>query len=175
MLAAAVFAIYEAENAVPATAPADFTAGVINGFNSDIDVHALMMECFTPDQEMADETDALIQALKDKKFDEVKDIVMKFEPKAIADTSKCMTDPKYADIKAAYENQAALVEKVKNDPDWQLHGIKSIRKSIPEIKESAKGAISKWNSGDYYGAGQEIGNIDAIVFSYWESNSAFLQ
>merc|ERR1712160_58304 len=90
MLAIAAFAIQAADSAVPATAPADFTAGVINGFNPSVDVHAAMMVCFTPDQKMADDTGAFIAAIKAKDFSTIKTFIATDEPMALVDTKLCM-------------------------------------------------------------------------------------
>jgi len=175
MLAAAVYAIYEAENATPADAPSKFTAGVINGFNPAVDVSAEMAECFAPDQAMADDVDSLMAAIESKDFGSIKAIIAKDEPLAIKDTSLCMSDPKYAAIQKAYQYQEDIVKTAMADPDWQLHALKGIKGQISQIKDNATAALGKWNAGDYYGAGQLIGAIDKIVFTYWETNQTFLQ
>ena len=108
MLAAAAFAIFEAENATPADAPSKFTAGVINGFNPAVDVQAEMAECFTPDQAMADDVDGLFAAIEAKDFGSIKSIILKDEPLALKDTAACMNDPKYAARKA---KKQAIYEK----------------------------------------------------------------
>ena len=74
MLAAASYAMFVAENGtVPATAPADFQAGVFMGF-AGTDVRTLINECFIPDQKIADDTDAFIAAIKAKEWSTVKGI-----------------------------------------------------------------------------------------------------
>lgn len=175
MLAAAAFAIFEAENATPADAPSKFTAGVINGFNPAVDVQAEMAECFAPDQAMADDVDSLFAAIEAKDFGSIKSIIIKNEPLALKDTEPCMTDPKYAAIHKAYDYQSDIVKTAMADPDWQLHALKGVKGQISQIKDNTKAALDKWNAGDYYGAGQLIGAIDKIVFTYWESNQTFLQ
>ena len=134
-----------------------------------------MYECFTPDQKIANDTDAFIAAIKAKDFGNIKSIIMGDEPLAIKDTEACMTDPKYAQIRKAEEFQQALVEKAMADPDWQLHALKGVKGHLDEIKQSAQDAIAAWDAGNYYGAGQKIGSIDKLVFTFWETNSAFLQ
>ena len=75
MLAAAAFAMNFAEtNSVPATAPADFQAGVLNGFSGK-DLRAQVNACFAPDQKIADDTDAFIAALEAKDLDSIKSII----------------------------------------------------------------------------------------------------
>ena len=175
MLAAAAFAIFEAENAADPTIPSQFTAGVINGFNPSVDVQAEMSECFAPDQAMADDIDGLFAAIEAKDFASIKAIVARNEPRAISDTSLCMSDPKYAAVKKAYDYQEAIVKNAMADPDWQLHAFKGIRGHICEIKTDVANAQTKYNAGDYYGAGQIIGGIDKLVFTYWEGKMAFIQ
>jgi len=168
MLAAATWAIFVAENATPATAPATFTAGVINGFNPSLDLRSQVEACFKPDQVMADDTDAFFAAIKAKDFNSIKSIILKDEPLAINDTSACINDPQYAAVAKAYDYQASLAKKAMADPDWQLHALKGLRGKLDWVKTTAQEAEAAWNSGDYYGAGQKIGAIDKLVFTYWE-------
>ena len=175
MLAIAAFAIQAADAAVPATAPADFTAGVINGFNPSVDVHAAMMVCFTPDQKMADDTNAFIAAIKAKDFSTIKTFIATDEPMALVDTALCMSgDPRYAAIEKAYDFQSDIVKLAMADPDWQLHALAGIKGKIPEIKAHVAAATTKWDAADYYGAGQEIGAVDKIAFTYWIKHMNFL-
>lgn len=174
MLAAAAFAFYEAENStVPADAPAQFQAGVIMGYKNE-DVRALMLECFKPDQAMADETDAFFAALKSRDFSQIKDIIAQMEPKAISDASVCHTDDKYQQIDDFYSFQENLVKAAEADPDWQIHAIKDIRPHMADIKTGVAAAQTAWNLGTedgYYQAGIEIGKIDKIVFAYWDKTT----
>ena len=174
MLAAVAFAINAAENGVPATAPADFQAGVFNTFLG-ADLKSQFDACFTPDQALADQTDAFIAAIKEKDWATVKSTVVALEPEAVTDAHTCHTDPQYKDVDAAYNAQELVVKNAKNDPDWQLKAIKAIKPHFAEIKASAADAQTKWAAGDYYGAGQAIGSIDKIIFAPWETTSSFLQ
>ena len=179
MLSAAAFAIAMAENSVPATAPATFQAGVYNGFTG-LDVRAEIEACFTPDQKIADDTGALIEAIKTKSFGDIKSIVTADEPLAIKDAAPCMSDPKYVTVKNAYEAQQDLVKAAMADPDWQLHAIKDIKPNLAAIKAGAAAAVAAFDLGTsdgYFNAGVEIGKIDKIVFAYWmkKSNDEFLQ
>lgn len=174
MLTAAAYAIYIAENSVPATAPATFQAGVYNGFTGK-DIRAEMAACFIPDQKLADETGALITALKAKDFGTIKTIVTSFEAEALVDAAPCMNDPKYVAVHDAYMGQQDLVEAAMADPDWQLHAIKDIRPNLAAIKAGVAAAAAAFDLGTddgYFASGVEIGKIDKIVFEYWIKKSA---
>ena len=170
----AAFAFAAVNTTVPATAPADFQAGVFNTLNG-TDLRAMMSVCFKQDQALADQTGAFIAAIEAKDWATVKTTVVTLEPEALADAAVCENDPKYAAVYAEYEYQQDLVKKAKNDPDWQLKALKAVRPHIAEIKADAADALNKWNAGDYYGAGQAVGKVDAIVFSPWMGNGNFLQ
>jgi hypothetical protein len=174
MLSAAAFAIHYAENAVPATAPADFQAGVLFGYSGK-DLRTQVNACFAPDQKLADDTAGFIAAIEAKDFDQIKSIVAGDEKLAIADADTCMKDPQYAEVANAYNHQIDLVTKAVADPDWQIHAIKGLRPHISDIKANTQAALAAWDSGDYYGAGVKIGEIDSWVFTYWEQNQLFLQ
>ena len=174
MLAAAAFAIYEAENTVPATAPADFQAGVFNTFLGE-DLRSQLNACFTPDQDLADHTDAFIAAIKARDIDTVKETIKELEPEAVKDAGACHTDPQYKAVDDAYTAQEKVVVAAKNDPDWQIKAIRAIKPHFAEIKSLAGDAQTKWNAGDYYGAGQAIGTIDKYLFAPWETQAEFLQ
>ena len=136
-----------------------------------------MLECFTPDQKLADDTDAFITAAKAKDFDTIKALVTADTPLAMKDTEKCVTDPTYRAVKDAYDFQIDTVKKAKADPDWQLHAFKSIKPHFAEIKQLAADAETAWAIGTdegYYNAGVALGKIDKIAFSYWTGPSMFL-
>ena len=171
MLAAAAFAM---ENStVPATAPADFQAGLFNGYNG-ADLRTAVNACFKPDQKMADDTDAFIAAIKAKEWSTVMGTIKGDEAMALDDADACVNDPQYVDVHDAYYLQQDQVEAAHADPDWQIKAGKALLPHRKEIKANMADAVAKWDSGDYYGAGQAIGKIDAIVFAPWEKNS-FLQ
>ena len=111
MLAAAAYAMNLAEeNTIPASATADFQAGVFFGFDG-TDVRTLINECFKPDQKLADETDAFIAAIKAKEWSTVMDTIKGDEAEAQDDAMVCTTDPKYIDVSDAYDNQVNTVER----------------------------------------------------------------
>ena len=144
-----------------------------------VDIRAQMIECFTPDQKLADDTDAFIAAIKEKDLDTIKKIVAEDEGIAQKDADKCVNDPTYKDVKAAYDYQISVVKKAKSDPDWQIHAIKDIKPHFAEIKQLGADAQTQWALGTddgYYNAGVNIGKIDKYVFAYW-ANAAplFLQ
>ena len=177
MLAAAAYALNMAENSVPASADAQFQAGLFMGF-MDVDIRAQMVECFVPDQKLADDTDAFIAAIKERDLDTIKRIVKEDEPLALKDTETCTNDPKYKDVKAAYDYQIAVVKKAKADPDWQIHAIKDIKPHFAEIKQLGADAQTQWALGTddgYYNAGVNLGKIDKMVFAYWTNEAFFLQ
>ena len=104
---------------VPATAPAEFQAGVFNtAFN--VDVRTQINACFKPDQEMADSTDAFIKALEDKDWAQVAATIKKFVPSAEADASVCHNDDTYQIVDDQYDREEAIVKAVKADPDWKI-------------------------------------------------------
>jgi len=65
------------------------------------------------------------------------------------------------------------------DPDWQIHAFKGIKGHMDDIKTGIATAETQWALGTdegYYQAGLELGKIDKIVFTYWETpSSEFLQ
>ena len=95
MLEVVAEALIMAENAtVPDTAVADFQAGVFNTAFG-VDVRTMTNACFTPDQAMADDTDAFIQDLKNHDWSDVEATVKKFTPEVEADADVCHNDPQY--------------------------------------------------------------------------------
>ena len=104
-------------NSVPATAPAQFQAGVYNGFTGQ-DLREQILGCFKPDQDLADDTNGLIKAIEDKNFSAIKDLVEGDEDEALVDVDDCLNDPDYTDVANAYMYQILLVEKAMADPDW---------------------------------------------------------
>ena len=173
MLNAATYAMFLAEeNTIPATATADFQAGVFFGFDG-TDVRTLINECFKPDQKLADETDAFIAAIKAKEWSTVMDTIKGDEAEAQDDAMVCTTDPKYIDVSDAYDNQVHTVERAMDDPDWQIHAAKAALPHRADIKANMSDAITNWDAGKWYEAGVAVGKIDAIALSFWkEANAA---
>ena len=95
MLAIAAFAIQNAS--VPATAPGEFYAQMLTQVNERTDtvIADQMAECFTADQNLADHTDAFIQAILAKDWDTVEATVKTLTPSVRADFDPCKNDPKY--------------------------------------------------------------------------------
>ena len=89
MLQAAAFAIQAVNTTVPDTAPADFQAGVMNGFNG-ANVWTPMRECWKPDQHMADSCDAFITAIEKKDWSTVKSTIQEFVPEVEVDIADCL-------------------------------------------------------------------------------------
>jgi len=118
MLSVVAMALVEAENAtVPATAPADFQAGVFNTAFG-VDVRTDINACFTPDQNLADHTTAFIAALEAKDWKTVASTVKELEPEAVTDAKTCHDDPKYANVEANYSKEQDTVKAFRADPDW---------------------------------------------------------
>ena len=65
MLAAAIFFMQSAENTPDPSEnrPAQFMAGVANGYNPDLDLKDELMECFAYDAKIDADADKLIAAL----------------------------------------------------------------------------------------------------------------
>ena len=127
---------------------------------------------------MADDTDAFIQELKDHDWSDIKATIEKFTPEAIVDAKTCHDDPQYQLVDDQYDHEECLVKAFKADPDWQLKLLKIVRTSMADIKADVASAETKWNAGDYYGAGQAVGSVEKILFAPWEAGCAkaeFLQ
>ena len=176
MLAVAAFAIQAAENSVPASADALLQAGLFYGFMG-VDIRSQIIECFIPDQQLADDSDAFIAAVKAKDFATVKSIVTKDSQRAQDDAAPCMSNPKYQAVADAYNYQIAVAEKAKNDPDWQLKALKCVKPHLAEIKQLTNDALDQWALGTdegYYQAGVKLGTVDKYALCAWENSAAFL-
>jgi hypothetical protein len=118
MLSVVAEALVFAENAtVPATAVADFQAGVFNTAFG-VDVRTQINACFTPDQKLADNTNAFIAALEDKDWSTVMSTVKEFLPEVETDAHVCHTDPTYQAVDDQWDHEEAIVKAAKADPDW---------------------------------------------------------
>ena len=131
MLAIAAFAIQNAS--VPATAPGEFYAQMLTQVNERTDtvIADQMAECFLPDQNLADHTDAFIQAVLAKDWTTVEATVKTLTPSARADFEPCK-DSKYQVANDAEFYEEHWAENAMNDPDWQ---IKLLRYALPHKGE----------------------------------------
>ena len=156
---------YSAVNSsVPAIAPADFQAGLLFGYYGQ-DVKADMEACFGEDQTLADETDTIIQDIENKDWANIQAEIKKFTADVKPRVDNC--DDKSPVINSMYHNEEDTVKAVKNDPDWQLKILRIVMQSKADITTGVSAALTKWNSGDYYGAGEELGKIEKIVSAPW--------
>ena len=118
MLSVVAEALVIAENAtVPATAVADFQAGVFNTAFG-VDVRTDINACFKPDQTLADNTNAFIAALEAKDWSTVASTVKKFTPEVEADADVCHNDPTYQNVDDQWDHEEAIVKAFRADPDW---------------------------------------------------------
>ena len=98
MLSAASYAIWLANNGtVPDTAPADFQAGLMNGFNG-ANVWTQLRECWIPDQKMADSCDAFIASVEKKDWKTVEATIKQFVPEVEVDIEPCKDNDKYKPV-----------------------------------------------------------------------------
>ena len=98
MLQAATYAIWLANNGtVPDTAPADFQAGLMNGFNG-ANVWTLLRECWIPDQKMADSCDSFITSVEKKDWKTVESTIKQFVPEVEVDIEPCKDSDKYKPV-----------------------------------------------------------------------------
>ena len=103
MLQAASYAIWLADQpTVPDTAPADFQAGVLNGFNG-ANVWTLLSECWIPDQKMADSCNSFIASIEAKDWSTVVQTIKDFTPEVETDVQPCKDDDKYKPVMDAYD------------------------------------------------------------------------
>ena len=116
MLSAAFYAI-EMANASDA-APALFQAGMYHGFTGK-DLRDEWTACFKPDPELTAIIQQSIDAIKDKDYKGAVAIVEGAEQTILTDANDCLFDPKYAAVKQAYSDQAAVLKKAHSDPNWQ--------------------------------------------------------
>ena len=118
MLQAASYAIWLSYNGtVPDTAPADFQAGLMNGFNGK-DVRALLSECWIKDQHMADSCDSFISSIEKKDWATVEATIKQFVPEVEVDIEPCKDDQKYRPVMDQYYLHQHTVSAARKDPDW---------------------------------------------------------
>ena len=167
MLQAASYAIWLATNdTVPITAPADFQAGLMNGFNG-ATVWTLLRECWIADQHMADSCDSFIESIEKKDWSTVEKTIQEFVPEVEVDIKPCKDDPKYQSVMDQYYLHQHTVGAARKDPDWQVKILKATLHSKDQIKAYIADAETKWDAGDYFNSGVAIGKIEAIALAPW--------
>ena len=126
---------------------------------------------------MADNADAFIAALKAKDFATVISTVKKFGPEVEADASPCKTDPTYKDVADQWDHEKAIKDAANADSDFSYKLMQSAMKNMAAIKADFKDATTKWDAGDYYGAGQAMGDCEKLALAPWWNTpySEFLQ
>ena len=132
--------------------------------------------CFLPDQELADSVDGFVAALEKKDWTTVIATIKKFVPSVSKDIQPCET-PQYQKVDDAYHDEQKLVETVKADPDFQAKMGKQAFMHMKDLKSNMADFQAKWDSGDYYGSGVAIGNIEMIIMKPWMNSyeGEFLQ
>ena len=165
MLAAAEIATFVMSVAsTDPMAPSDLQAGVFFAYYGN-EVKDAMQTCFGADQKAADSADELIQDVKNKDFDAIKQLITDFYSDIKPRVDNCdATNPL---IHSMYDNQADTWKAVKEDPDWQVKILPVVLRNKATIKAGIDAAEAKWNAGDSYGAGQELGAIEKLVFAKW--------
>ena len=115
MLANLFTAVEMANSSVPATAPADFQAGIFMGYYKQ-NVQSNMRTCYGEDQKSADAADQLIADIKAKDWAGIQAMIKEFTADVKPKVDNCdATDPL---VHSMYDNEADTVEDAKNDPDW---------------------------------------------------------
>ena len=100
------------------TAPADFQAGLIWGFNG-TDVHALLRECWILDQKMADTCDSFFESIEKKDWSTVEATIKQCVPTELeVDIEPCKDNEKYKPVMDQYYLHQHTIAAAKNDPDW---------------------------------------------------------
>ena len=118
MLQAATYAMWLVDNGnVPDTAPADFQAGLMNGFNG-ANVWTPLRECWIADQHMADSCNSFISSIEKKDWATVESTIKEFVPEVEVDIEPCKDDPKYRPVMDQYYLHQHTVGAAKKDPDW---------------------------------------------------------
>ena len=167
MLQAASYAIWLATNdTVPATAPADFQAGLMNGFNG-ANVWTPLRECWIADQHMADSCNSFITSIEKKDWSTVESTIKEFIPEVEVDIEPCKDDDKYKPVMDQYYLHQHTIAAARKDPDWQVKILKATLHSKDQIKTYIADAEAKWDSGDYFNSGVAIGKIEAIALAPW--------
>ena len=150
---------------LPPTAVADFQAGVFMSAFA-MDVRENLNACFVQDTELAAGIDAIIKDIEAKDYKSAVTAAKALVPNVQKDIDPCMDD-KYSDVQAAYMKEVEVGLAVKDDANAKDKiSIQAFRHALTIKKDSAD-LQSKFDAGDYYGAGQVAGEIEAIVLKPW--------
>ena len=163
-----VFAAVEmaANSTVPATAPADFQAGVFMGYYEQ-DVHDNITKCFGEDQKAADLIDQMIADVKAKDWKDIQTVAKSLAAEIKPHSDNCSsTDPL---VKSMYDNEEATAKAAEADPKLKSKIISIALLHKKAIMSGNEAAIQKLTAGDYYGAGIEYGKIEKIVAKPWST------
>ena len=161
---------------LPPTAVADFQAGVFMAAFS-MDVRENLNACFVQDSDLAAGIDTIIKDVEAKDYKSAATAAKALVPNVQKDVDPCMKDDKYSDVQAAYKAEETVGLAVKADSNAKTKIITQATLHALKIKKDATDLQTKFDSGDYYGAGQVAGEIEAIVLKPWMKsyNDEFLQ
>ena len=167
------------DSAVPANAAVEFWAGVLQGWEqADADTEAtqkaLVEECFTADQKMADAQADLVTELQQNHFKQFIATVKEYEQYWDVDFATCKSDPKYKAIADAKAYQGAIEAQARTDPEGQKKMDKVMVAHAIKLRALEKQLFAAWAAGDYYGAGKPFGEVEKIVYEPWITPSQFL-
>ena len=144
--------------------PSDLQAGLFFAYYGN-DVKDAMQTCFGADQKAADTADEMIADIKAKDVSAIKQLIQDFTADIKPRVDNCdATNPL---IHSMYDNQSDTIKAVQNDPDWQVKLLPVVLRNKATVTAGIAAAESKWDSGDAYGAGQEIGKIEKLLLAKW--------
>ena len=161
---------------LPPTAVADFQAGIfMSAF--EMDVRENLNACFVQDTDLAAGIDAIIKDVEAKDYKSAITAAKGLVPNVQKDVDPCMKDDKYKDVQDAYNAEETVLKAVKADKSAKTKIITQATLHLRKIKSDATDMQTKFDAGDYYGAGQVAGEIEAIVLKPWMKNmeDSFLQ
>ena len=161
---------------LPPTAVADFQAGIFMSAFA-MDVRENLNACFVQDSDLAAGIDAIIKDVEAKDYKSAITAAKALAPNVEKDVDPCMKDDKYSDVQAAYKAEEDVLTAVKGDKSAKTKIITQATLHLRKIKSDATDLQTKFDAGDYYGAGQVAGEIEAIVLKPWMKNmeDSFLQ
>ena len=173
MLSAAMFAFEAAMNGADINAPALFYAGVVKGYMGK-DVKDQVLECFQPDQEVADNLDELVEDIKKEDMGAAQALAKKFIGPVQQDFAPCLDKDKYPVLVAFEEHQEQVINAAAADPDKIGKIMNAI--DLQKVMELKGQVIDLYYKKDYFGAGEIVGKVDGMVLKPWDPrNTMFLQ